>query len=129
MIDLQASDGASDGASENAQNPSADDFINIISRYIDSLSAQLRHISLEIHDNPETRYKEIYAHELLTTFIGEQGDQDWKVTPSAYGIGTAFVAVFDSGKEGPVVSFNAEYGKGTCLLCVTCADAEADQEQ
>ncbi|KAI5370007.1 Putative peptidase M20, xaa-Arg dipeptidase, bacterial exopeptidase dimerization [Septoria linicola] len=33
----------------------------------------------------------------------------WHVTRSAYQIDTAFVAVFDSGRPGPVVSFNAEY--------------------
>ncbi|PNP42297.1 hypothetical protein TGAMA5MH_05979 [Trichoderma gamsii] len=32
----------------------------------------------------------------------------WVVTPSAYGMETAWVAVFDTGKRGPVVSFNAE---------------------
>jgi hypothetical protein len=43
----------------------------------------------------------------LTTFLRAQ--KQWQVTPSAYGIETAFVAVFDSGRAGPVVSFNAEY--------------------
>jgi metal-dependent amidase/aminoacylase/carboxypeptidase family protein len=59
------------------------------------------------------RNKEFIAHEALTKFISEQRHegQKWEVTPSAYGIGTAFVAVFDSGKRGPVVSFNAEYGE------------------
>jgi hypothetical protein len=34
----------------------------------------------------------------------------WKVTPSAYGIKTAFIAVYDSGNKGPIISYNAEYG-------------------
>jgi metal-dependent amidase/aminoacylase/carboxypeptidase family protein len=34
----------------------------------------------------------------------------WKVKPSAYGIETAFIAEFDSGEKGSVISYNAEYG-------------------
>lgn len=40
------------------------------------------------------------------------------MTPSAYDIPTAFVAVFDSGRRGPVVSFNAEYGELDVFLSV-----------
>ena len=32
------------------------------------------------------------------------------MTPSAYGMATAWVAAYDSGKRGPVVSFNVEMG-------------------
>ena len=44
---------------------------------------------------------------MLTEYFHEQ--TGWQVTPSVYEIPTAFVAVFDCGKLGPVVSFNAEY--------------------
>ncbi|KAM7183182.1 peptidase M20 [Naviculisporaceae sp. PSN 640] len=37
-----------------------------------------------------------------------QSRPGWKVTRSAYGIKTAWTAVYDSGRPGPVVSFNAE---------------------
>jgi len=106
MIETQDSDGVN-----GASNDDDADYMSIVSGHIDSLDTALRQLSLKIHDNPEVRNKEFIAHEAITTFVGEQKSQKWKVTPSAYGIATAFVAVFDSGKLGPVVSFNAEYGK------------------
>jgi metal-dependent amidase/aminoacylase/carboxypeptidase family protein len=106
MIEVQTSDGGSgDKSNDNA------DYMSIVSEHINSLNTSLRQLSLRIHDNPEVRNKEFIAHEAITTFVSEQAAQKWKVTPSAYGIATAFVAVFDSGKMGPVVSFNAEYGE------------------
>lgn len=88
---------------EEMQSP----YLSSISDHVDALSSDLRSISLDIHDHPELCYKEFYAHELLTKFLGQQ--EGWQVTPSAYDIKTAFVAVYDSGRAGPVVSFNAEY--------------------
>ena len=87
---------------------SSPDFFAAICAEVDNLSADLRTISLEIHDNPELQYKEFHAHKVVTEYLARQ--PGWTVTPSAYGIATAFVAVFDSTREGAVVSFNAEYG-------------------
>jgi len=53
-------------------------------------------------------FKEYIAHETLVKFMKTR--KGWKVTPSAYGIETAFIAEFESGKKGAVVSYNAEYG-------------------
>ncbi|GME42255.1 Peptidase m20 [Neofusicoccum parvum] len=89
---------------------SAPDYLAEIGSYIDSIADPLWPINKKIHDNPELGYKEYIAHEALTSFLKAQ--KGWKVTPSAYGMETAFVAVFDSGKKGPVVSFNAEMGGG-----------------
>ena len=111
MIDLQTSDHGNGDASTNNNNGSK--YMPTISAHIDALSASLRHLSLTIHDNPEVRNKELIAHDALTKFVSEQEGQKWEVTPSAYGIGTAFVAVYDSGREGAVVSFNAEYGESS----------------
>lgn len=86
-----------------AKNP----HLPTISDRIDHLSDVLRDISLKIHDHPELAYKETYAHDVITNFMAQY--DDWEVTRSAYGIETAFVAVYDSGRPGPVVSFNAEY--------------------
>ncbi|CAG8980631.1 hypothetical protein HYALB_00012818 [Hymenoscyphus albidus] len=83
------------------------EFLEFASNYIDSISELLRPINLKIHDNPELNYKEFIAHETLTNFMKTQ--KGWKVTPSAYGFATAFTAEYDSGKEGPVISYNAEY--------------------
>ena len=84
-------------------------YLEYVSSYIDSISETLRPISLKIHDNPELKFEEFIAHETLTKFLKTR--KGWKVTPSAYGIATAFIAEFDSEKKGPVISYNAEYGK------------------
>ncbi|KAK4899716.1 hypothetical protein LTR27_002982 [Elasticomyces elasticus] len=92
----------------NAEAMSANkDFLEAIGNEIDSLSADMRTISLEIHDHPELQFKEFHAHKVLTEYLSKQAG--WVVTPSAYNIATAFVAVYDSRKKGPVVSYNAEY--------------------
>lgn len=87
---------------------SSPDYLGDIGSYIDSIADAIWPINKKIHDNPELGYKEYIAHEALTSFLKTQ--KGWQVTPSAYGMDTAFVAVFDSGKKGPVVSFNAEMG-------------------
>ena len=81
--------------------------VDLISRTIEQASDDLRRISLTIHDDPELQFKEFHAHEVLTDYL--KGQSGWDVTLSAYGLKTAFVAIFDSKKKGPVVSFNAEY--------------------
>lgn len=100
---LVSADVAADAAS------SSPDYLGEIGNYIDNKADTLWPINKKIHDNPELGYKEYIAHETLTSFLKTQ--KGWQVTPSAYGMETAFVAVFDSGKKGPVVSFNAEMGK------------------
>ena len=89
--------------------PGEDDLLQITSQYVESVSDELRTISLKIHDDPELQYNEHHAHSVLTNYMSQKSG--WAVTPSCYGIETAFVAVFDSGKKGPTVSFNAEYGR------------------
>lgn len=81
-----------------------------ISVFIDTrVSEPLWPVNKKIHDNPELGYHEIIAHDVLTTFM--ESRPGWKVTRSAYGIETAWTAVYDSGRPGPVVSFNAEMGR------------------
>ena len=92
------------------------DFDSYVNLYTNAISGSLRLLSLTIHDNPELNFKEYIAHEILTSFLKKQ--RGWKVTSSAYGLETAFVAVFDGGREGPVVSYNAEYGKFTISVPV-----------
>lgn len=87
---------------------SAPTYLEEISSYVDSLADALWPVNKTIHDNPELCYKEYVAHDALTKFM--QLQKGWKVQPSAYGMSTAWVAVYDSGKKGPVVSFNAEMG-------------------
>lgn len=81
-------------------------FLDAISHAVDNLLEEFWPINKKIHDNPERGFKEFIAHDALTRFMKSQSG--WVVTPSAYGMETAWVAVFDTGKRGPVVSFNAE---------------------
>lgn len=97
-----------DDANSLERQLSTSDKLSRISRHIDSISDELRTISLDIHDHPELRFNETHAHHVLTTYL--QSQPGWKVTPSAYGLATAFVAVFEGQSPGAVVSFNAEYG-------------------
>ncbi|CAG8766883.1 3746_t:CDS:2, partial [Dentiscutata heterogama] len=82
-----------------------DDLTEIVLQAIDDVSEELREISLKIHDHPELGNEERFAHELLVNYLKKKG---FKVTPSAYGLETAFVAEFQSkAGEGRVVSFNS----------------------
>ncbi|KAK2736941.1 peptidase M20 (amidohydrolase) [Colletotrichum kahawae] len=77
-----------------------------ISAIVESFAEDLWPVNKKIHDNPELGYKEFIAHDTLTAFMRSR--PGWKVTPSAYGMETAWVAVYDTGRKGPVISFNAE---------------------
>jgi hypothetical protein len=83
-------------------------YINTISDYVDSIYDDLWNISEAIHANPELGFKEVQAHDLLTSFM--EGQEGWNVTRSLYNISTSFAAVFGGSGDGPVVSFNSEYG-------------------
>jgi metal-dependent amidase/aminoacylase/carboxypeptidase family protein len=89
-------------------NPSSG-YLAEISDCIDQISNELWGVNQHIHDNPELGYQEYDAHKILTRFM--QSRQGWNVTTSAYKMETAWVAVFDSGRVGPVVSFNVEMGQ------------------
>ncbi|WYZ39946.1 hypothetical protein EsH8_IV_000287 [Colletotrichum jinshuiense] len=82
------------------------EYLDEITSIIADLAESLWPVNKKIHDNPELGYHEFIAHDALTSFMRTQSG--WKVTPSAYGMETAWVAVWDSGRKGPVVSFNAE---------------------
>lgn len=82
--------------------------LEAISKIAEQVAKEFWRINIKIHDNPELGFKEFIAHEALTSFMKRR--HGWKVTPSAYGMETAWVAEFDTGKKGAVVSFNAEMG-------------------
>ena len=74
---------------------------------IDAASASLQMLSLDIHAHPEENYEEVHAHAALTGWLGEHG---WKVTPSAYGLETAFEARREAELEGaPTLAVLCEY--------------------
>lgn len=58
---------------------------------IDAADADLRQLSIEIHDHPELGYQEHFAHKLLTNYLEKQG---FNVTHHACEIKTAFIAEF-----------------------------------
>ena len=84
------------------------DFLSEIDHFVNSLEEVLWPLNTFIHENPELAFEEYKTHDALTTFMRQQ--KHWKVTPSAYGLKTAWTALYDSGKPGPFVSFNAEMG-------------------
>lgn len=89
-------------------------YLRDISSYVDNIADSLWPVNKTIHDNPELGYEERIAHDTLVRFMRSQGG--WKVTPSAYGLETAWIAVHDTGRKGPVVSFNVEMGMKTQTL-------------
>lgn len=62
--------------------------LNFISTYVDSISEEVWPVNKTIHENPELCFEEVIAHETLTSFL--KAKPGWKVTPSAFGIATAF---------------------------------------
>jgi hypothetical protein len=94
-----------------ARNDSISPHFDAVSDFVDEIQDLIWPINQEIHENPELGLEEERAHRLLTDFM--QGQRGWQVTKGAYNFSTAFVAVFEAngGQEGPVISFNAEYGE------------------
>lgn len=90
------------------------EYLDEISGFVDDMAESLWPVNKTIHDNPELGYQERIAHRILTVFM--EGQPGWKVTKSAYGMETAWVAVYDTGKKGPIISFNVEMGKLTALI-------------
>ncbi len=74
------------------------------SQTIDAASGSLRALSLDIHAHPEQGYAEVHAHEALTSWLADAG---FAVTPSAYGMETAFEAT--RGRGGPTIAVLSEY--------------------
>ncbi|KAK3994436.1 hypothetical protein QBC44DRAFT_236228 [Cladorrhinum sp. PSN332] len=108
LVPRPGREGTSDNVNLNL-NEDGDDsptYLSEIDSFIDGLADKLWPLNTFIHQNPELAYQEHKAHKALTEFMRRQ--PGWKVTPSAYGIPTAWTALFDSGKPGPLVSFNAE---------------------
>jgi hypothetical protein len=102
----------SDRATETIIHDVSHGYLSRISEAIEKLRVDLWPLNKYIHENPELAFEEHKAHEALTNFM--QSYEGWRVTKSAYGISTAWEAVYDGGKAGPLVSFNAEMGKLVC---------------
>ncbi|KAJ7577107.1 hypothetical protein C8J56DRAFT_380072 [Mycena floridula] len=79
--------------------------VKIIDECLDKFDPQLRDLSLQIHGHPELMFQERFAHEILTTFMSDNG---FKVTRQYMGLETAWKAEFTHGKGGQVVGINSE---------------------
>ncbi|KAL2173016.1 uncharacterized protein P884DRAFT_213166 [Thermothelomyces heterothallicus CBS 202.75] len=86
---------------------SNNNFVSEIGIYIESLGESLWKLNQFLHENPELAFKEYKAHQALTDFLRSR-EEIWHIMPSACGLETAWIAVHDSGRNGPVVSFNVE---------------------
>ncbi len=75
-----------------------------VSALIDERADLLVSVSRAIHAHPELNYHEVFAHDLLTRTLHDQG---LVVQQSAYGVATAFEAV--AGGSGPEVLVLLEY--------------------
>lgn len=108
---------AEDGSNNDVKHQDdSGEYLSDIGNFIEGIHSPLWALNKFIHENPELAFQEQKAHNALTKFMWSQ--KGWHVTPSAYGMETAWVAEYDSGKPGPVVSFNAEMGLYTpCSIC------------
>ncbi|KAF1992997.1 putative amidohydrolase [Amniculicola lignicola CBS 123094] len=95
-----------DGCQGDVSSNVSQNLLSEIDSCIERFHTSLWPLNKFIHENPELAFKEYKAHEILTNFIRLR--KGWQVTTSAYGMETAWVAVYDSGNPGPVVSFNIE---------------------
>ncbi len=77
---------------------------NSVIKDIESHSAQLEELSLKIHDNPETAFKEKQAAEWLSGYLEQSG---FTLERGICDLPTAFCAAY--GKDGPAVAILAEY--------------------
>lgn len=78
----------------------------IACKQIDDSSAELNNLSQEIWNHPEEKYKEKFAHNLLTKFLGDKG---FTVTSKVGDMKTAFRGVYNDGVKGPRVGIICEY--------------------
>ena len=69
---------------------------------VDRQKTDLIDICMTIHSNPEVKFKEFKAVEVLTTFLKKN---DFEVTQGIGGLETAFNAVFEGSGDGPTVAF------------------------
>src|SRR4051794_35955977 len=71
---------------------------------VDKRADLLLDTSHRIHEHPELGYEEVFAHELLTGIVEDEG---LSVERGAYGLDTAFDA--RAGTEGPEIAVCCEY--------------------
>ncbi|CAH0020534.1 unnamed protein product [Clonostachys rhizophaga] len=79
----------------------------LVNDHLHELSGVLRsRVNAPLHANPELGYQEHFAHDTITTFLGELQPKV-EISKKTYGLETSFEARFGSG--GRLVIFCAEY--------------------
>ncbi|KON87731.1 amidohydrolase [Sporosarcina globispora] len=78
----------------------------LILNQIDELQDDFYKISTYIGENPELGHEEFKACKVLTEELKKNG---FSVEIGTCGLPTAFTAIYDSGKEGPVIGYMSEY--------------------
>ena len=77
-----------------------------IIKAVDSYDAELRIIAMDIHSNPELQFEEHKAAAWLTEMLEKEG---FLVERGIAGLDTAFKAVWEGEKGGPVIGLLCEY--------------------
>ena len=77
-----------------------------MNNYIDNHAEELVNLSLKLHDHPETAFKEYKACAWLTEYLESK---EFEVITPVGGLDTAFIAKYDTSKEGPSIAYIAEY--------------------
>lgn len=75
----------------------------LVSQVIESSSQELYDLSMQIHGHPELAYEEVFAHDILTSYLEKKGFQ----VERQYIVKTGFRAVYGSG--APVIAMLSEY--------------------
>lgn len=76
-----------------------------IEQAIQEASDELRAVSLDIHSHPELGWEEHHAHDVLTKFMEKK---NFQVERHAYGMDTAWKAIYEVGQGGRTIGFNSE---------------------
>lgn len=80
--------------------------INRVKDMIKSVGTELIELSQYIYDNPELGHEEFKACAAHVKLLDKH---EFKIEKGYMGMETAFKAVFDSGKSGPVIAYLSEY--------------------
>lgn len=80
--------------------------VTTMNKIIDNYAKQLIQLSLMLHKHPEMAFEEVKASRWLTEFLKHEG---FEITENVGGLETAFIASYDTKKEGPHLAYIAEY--------------------
>jgi metal-dependent amidase/aminoacylase/carboxypeptidase family protein len=68
----------------------------------------LRELSSYLLAHPELGFKEYLAHDACIAFL-KKHCAEWKITPKAYGLDTAWEAVYSQGEGGRRIVYCSEF--------------------